>query len=114
MKGEVVYLYAFDVAYEIVTPRVKDILSKKPVPFEVRVDHTFPKDVPLYRPLAIEPPPLPARVNGQPVGLEIRVYDVGVVAIAMRVGFEANSLACLMPFHQAKLDSGEALDRVER
>ena len=62
MKGEVVYLYAFDVANEIITPRVREILSEKPFPFEIRMDRTLPKDMPLYKPLAIEPPPLPARL----------------------------------------------------
>ena len=60
MTGEVVYLYAFDVANEIVTPRVQEILSEKPFPFEIRQDRTLPKDVPLYRPLAIVPAPLKA------------------------------------------------------
>jgi hypothetical protein len=48
MKGEVVYLYAFDVANEIITPRVEEILSEKPFPFEIRMDRTLPKDMPLY------------------------------------------------------------------
>ena len=61
MKGEVVYFYAFDVANEIITPRVQEILSEKPFPFEIRKDRTLPKEVPLYQPLAIEPPPLSRR-----------------------------------------------------
>ena len=63
MKGEAIYLYAFDVANEIVTSRVQQILSEKPFPFEIRMDRTLPKDIPLYRPLAIEPPPLPDRLG---------------------------------------------------
>lgn len=42
MKGEVVYLNAFDVANEIVTDKVQEILASKPVPFEIRTDYTFP------------------------------------------------------------------------
>jgi hypothetical protein len=49
MKGEVVYLYAFDVANEIVTSRVREILSEKPFSFEIRMDRTLPKDMPLYK-----------------------------------------------------------------
>jgi len=64
MKGEVVYLYAFDVANEIVTSRVREILSEKPFPFEIRMDRTLPKDMPLYKPLAIEPSALAVRLNG--------------------------------------------------
>ena len=99
MKGEVVYLYAFDVANEIITSRVQEILSEKPFPFEIRMDRTLPKDMPLYKPLAIELSALPAQLNGKPVRQLIRIYDVGVVTVMMRVAFEADALNDLMPFH---------------
>lgn len=109
-KGEVVYMYAFDVASEIVLKGVGEILSRRPVPFEVRVDHTFPKDIPLYRPLAIEPPNSAAAVNGQPVRLLIRVYEVGVVTIAARVSVACDQLTELMGFHDPVLADGRSLD----
>ena len=112
MKGEVIYLYAFDVANEIITPRVREILSEKPFPFEIRMDRTLPKDMPLYKPLAIEPHPPAGKLNGSPVRLLIRIYDVGVVTVMMRVAFGANALADLMPFHNPKLDNGLTLDTV--
>jgi hypothetical protein len=114
MKGEVVYLYAFDVANEIVTNKVQEILGRKPVAFEVRKDRPFPRDVPLYRPLTIEPPPLPGKLHGQPVRGRIRVYEVGVVSIVMRVGFEASSLRDLLSFHNPRLENGQTLDQVSR
>ena len=112
MKGEVVYLYAFDVANEIITSRVREILSEKPFQFEIRMDRTLPKDMPLYKPLAIEPSALPAQLNGAPVRLLIRIYDVGVVTVMMRVAFDVGALADLMPFHNPKLEDGLALDMV--
>jgi hypothetical protein len=112
MKGEVVYLYAFDVANEIFTPRVPEILSEKPFPFEIRQDRTLPKDMPLYKPLAIEPHPPESKLHGAPVRLLIRIYDVGVVTVMMRVAFEANALDGLMPFHNPKLENGLTLDTV--
>lgn len=112
MKGEVVYLYAFDVANEILTRRVQEILSEKPFPFEIRADRTLPKDMPLYKPLAIEPPPLVVHLYGTPVRLLIRIYDVGVVTVMMRVAFAADALTELMPFHNPKLENGETLDTV--
>ena len=110
MKGEVVYLYAFDVANEIITPRVHEIMSEKPFPFEIRMDRTLPKDMPLYKPLAIEPRPLPALLQDSPVRLLIRIYDVGVVTVMLRSTFEVDALAELMPFHNAKLENGLSLD----
>jgi len=112
MKGEVVYLYAFDVANEIATRRVQEILSEKPFPFEIRMDRTLPKDMPLYKPLAIEPRPLRPGLHGAPVRLLIRVYDVGVVTVMMRVAFETDTLADLMRYHNARLDNGLTLDTV--
>src|SRR5262245_65529196 len=87
MKGEVVYLYAFDVASEIIADKVHEILAKRPFPLEIRTDHTSPRDMPLYKPLAIELPPLAAALRGQAVRPLIRVYSVGVVSIALRVAF---------------------------
>lgn len=106
MRGEVIYLYAFDVANEISTSRVREVLSEKPFPFEIRRDRTLPKDMPLYKPLAIEPPPLPTRLLGSPVRLLIRIYDVGVVTVMMRSAFEVAAPADLMPFHNAQLENG--------
>ena len=112
MKGEVVYLYAFDVANEIVTPRVREILSEKPFPFEIRQDRTLPKDMPLYKPLAIEPRPPAAKLHGVPVRLLIRIYDVGVVTVMMRAAFELDAPGDLMVFHNPKLDNGLTLGTV--
>jgi len=112
MKGEAVYLYAFDVANEILTPRISEILSEKPFPFEIRMDRTLPKDMPLYKPLAIEPPPLNSKLRGSPVRLLIRIYDVGVVTVMMRVALAADALADLMPFHNPKLENGLTLGTV--
>jgi hypothetical protein len=114
VRGEVVYLYAFDVAYEIVTSRVREILATKPFPFTIRTEHTFPRDVPLYRPLAIELPPLDARMSDRPVHVLIRVYSLGVVTVTFRVGLEAETLDELFPFHRATLEDGRTLDAVAR
>ncbi len=112
ITGEVVYLYAFDVANEIITPRVRDILSEKPFPFEIRPDRTLPKDIPLYRPLAIVPQPPKALFAGAPLRLLIRIYDVGVVTVMMRSEVQVKHPGELMRFHNPALDDGLPLDRV--
>lgn len=112
MTGEVVYLYAFDVANEIIPARVQEILSEKPFPFEIRQDRTLPKDVPLYRPLAIVPPPVKVALHGAQVRLLVRVYSVGVVSILLRVPFETATLGDLMRFHNPKLEDGRTLDLI--
>jgi len=111
MRGEVVYLFAYDVANEIATQRVKDILASRPFPFEIRTHHTFPKDVPLYKPLAIEPPVPDVRMQGKPIRVLIRVYDVGVVSIAVRFAFAVGELREITALHKPVLDDGRVLDQ---
>ncbi len=99
-------------ANEIITSRVEEILSETPFPFEIRMYRTLQKDMPLYRPLAIEPHPLTSNLYGTPVRLLIRIYDVGVVTVMMRVTFETDALASLMTWHNPRLENGETLDAV--
>ena len=114
IRGEVVYLYAFDVANEIATERVKDVLATRPASFEIRADHTLPKDVPYYRPLVIEPAGLAVAIGGQAVRVLVHVYDVGVVSIIMRAAFDVTHLADLLPLHAARFDDGSTPDQSAR
>lgn len=110
MKGEVVHLYSFDVANEIVTSRIQHILGRQPAPFEIRTDHPSPKDAPLYKPLALEAPSLTSKLSG-PVRVFVRVYEVGVVTIAFHVSFECDGLMDLMPYHRPLLEDGRTFDQ---
>jgi hypothetical protein len=114
IRGEVVYLYAFDVANDVATAAIKTILGKRPQPFEIRVDRTSPKDVPVYKPLAVEPAPLSAHLAGQEVRPLIRVYEVGVVSVTLRVSFAVGNLLELLPLHNPTLDDGRSLDQAAR
>jgi hypothetical protein len=114
MKGEIVYLFAFDVAQEIRTAKINAILAQQPFPFQIRPERTLPRDVPLYRPLAVEPLPLRARLRGQEVRPLVRVYDVGAVTVAFRVAVEAAQVLDLLSFHEPQLENGDDLGRVAR
>jgi len=114
MRGEVIYLYAFDVANEIATSRVREVLSTQSFPYKIQTDHTYPKDVPLYQPLTCQPPNLSERYKGAPVRLVVRIFDVGVVDIAMHVSFEAATLRELQAYHGAAFDSGQTRDELAR
>lgn len=111
MQGEVVYLYAFDVANEMVPAKVRTVLGQQPVSFEIAGAGNYPRDLPLVRPLAVEPPPLASRLHGQPVRLLVRIYEVGVVTIALRVALAADTLPELSRFHQPILEDGRPLNR---
>jgi hypothetical protein len=109
MTGEVVYLFAHDIANEIVRDKVGRILGQSPAPLNVRGDHTAPRDLPLHQPLAVEPK-IDLAIGGRPVRVQVRVYDFGVVSLVFRVPVEIDVLAALMPLHTATLDDGRQLE----
>src|SRR5262249_13110679 len=111
LRGDAVYLYAFDVADEIRTERISKILAKRAVPFEVQADRTLPKTIPFYRPLTIDPKREAWKIHGTAVQTVVRVYDVGVVSIMITVPFSVAFLQDLIPFHQPVLDNHAALDK---
>ena len=114
MKGEVVYQFAFDVANEILTKSIPQLLNVPSAPLEIRADHTIPKDVPLYKPFTIELPPSESRLRDRPVETLARVFEVGVVTVVARVPFEVRRLEELRSFHAPLLDSGETIDELAK
>jgi len=113
LHGEVVFLYAFDVANEIRLNRVAELFAGQSVPFVAHRDSPAPRNVPVSKPLSLEVP-LDVRYQAAPVGILIRIYEVGVISIILRVAFHCNTLAELSPFHTPRLDDGRPFDQVAR
>lgn len=111
LKGEVVYLYAFDVADEIRTERISKILSKRALAFGIRWEHSFPKDIPYYRPLTIDLKRTAWKIQSHLVQPVVRVYDVGVVSILVSVPFAVAGLRELAASHQPVLDTNRPLPK---
>jgi hypothetical protein len=108
-----VYLYAFDVAHEIRLDRAAELLAAPPRPVAPRPDRPAPRTVLTSPPCTFEPAS-GVRISGLPARVLVRVYDVGVITVTVRVSFERSALAELIPFHAPALDDGRALDVVAR
>lgn len=109
VNGEVIYLYAFDVAYEITLAKARVALRAPSAAFAIRPDRSLPKDMPLYQPLSIELPPNSHTIQGLPLKIEVRAWQVGVVSVLARVAFDGRKLRELTPLHSAVLDDGTPL-----
>jgi hypothetical protein len=117
LRGEVVYLYAFDVANEVRLDRVPALLSAHGTPLATGpapAARSVPRSIPVARPVAVEPPAPSLRLRGEPIRVLVRVYEVGVVTVTVRVSFADGSLAGLTPFHTPALDDGRPLDLYAR
>jgi len=114
MKGEIVLLYAFDIAHEIATDRIREILSKKPFPFEIRMGKTIPKDLPIYRPLTIALAPEEYDTSVGRITLKpfVKIIDIGVVSISLEIPFDRPALSDLTAYHHIALKDNRTLDQL--
>ncbi|MEK7744393.1 MAG: hypothetical protein AAB576_11640 [Elusimicrobiota bacterium] len=112
MKGQVVYMYAYDVAYEIDLQKVRELLAKRTQFMELRPDKTIPRDFPLYKPLCIEEPAITAQTSIGPLTLrrEIKIFAIGALSISLEADFEVGEIGDLLAYHSLKLADGRTLD----
>ena len=108
VRGGVVYLYAFDVGSEVVTTRV-DPAAAGPAVGDVRRKPAGPKDAPAARPLTIDLTSAAMTVAGLPAESAVRVYEVGVVTVSVRVSGVSGALADWRAFHRPTTADGRPL-----
>ncbi len=113
LAGEVVYLFAFDVAYEVHLDRAAQALGVQPEPVPLGGPHPVPRSLPGVRHLTVERGAT-LRVNDQTARFFVRVYEVGVISVIVRVGFAKESLAGLAAFHAPTSENGRPLTELAR
>lgn len=106
--GEVVYLYAFDVAYELARKPVPELLGQPVAQFVVDASKRSPRQLFFYRPQIVRLPPLERLGPQGPVRVErsIKLLPIGAISIMVRVPFTVNALQELVPFHDLSFSSG--------
>src|SRR5579863_5061303 len=99
MRGEVVYMYAYDVAYEIDLKKASDSLTQAQF-LQVQPDKTIPRDFPFYQPLTLvrEPRKMNSSLGEITLQREVKIFSVGAISVSIRVGFEAAILGQLIPY----------------
>jgi hypothetical protein len=111
LSGEVVYLYAFDVAYEMNRLPVRTLLGQPVAQFVVDASKRSPRQLFFYRPQMVRLPPLERLGPHGPLRLErqVKLLPVGAISITVRVPFTVNSLDELVPFHDLRFSDGSYL-----
>jgi hypothetical protein len=110
MRGEVAWLYAFDVADEIDVTGLETLLDERATRLTVTGDRAGPRDVPVYRPLTTTLAATEPLSEGRAARVRVKVFDVGVITIEMRTTFECGSLDQLHSAHQPQCASSEKLE----
>jgi len=114
--GEVVYLYAYDVAYEMRREPVFELLGQKVESFTLGADKRTPRHLFFYKPQMIR---LPALERTGPQGLVkiervVKLLSVGAISITVRVPFEVDKIEDLVVYHDLQLDSTPLNDQARQ
>ena len=111
LKGEVVYLYAFDVAWELNRLPVRELLGQPVGQFAVGSSKRAPRQMSFFRPQMIKLPPLERLGPLGRVSIErtVKFLPVGAISITVRVPFDVSSVEDLVPFHDLRFSDGTYL-----
>lgn len=114
--GEVVYIYAFDIAYEMVRLPLRELLGQPLAQFSVDSGKRSPKQLFFYRPQMVRLPPLERIGPRGPVRLErvVKLLPVGAVSITVRVAFDVARIEDLVVYHDLQFSNGALHDEVRR
>src|ERR1041385_5674747 len=115
-SGEVVYIYAFDVAYEMTRQPVRELLGQPVAQFVMDSSKRSPRQLFFYRPQMVRLPPLERIGPHGPIRVDrvIKLLPVGAISITIRVPFEVQQVEDLVVYHDLQFSNGSLNDEVRR
>ena len=115
-KGEVVYIYAFDVAYEMTRQPVRELLGQPVAQFVVGASKRSPRHLFFYRPQMVRLPPQQRVGPGGPIQIErvVKLLPVGALSITVRVRFDVPRIDDLVGYHDLQFTEGSLNEEVRK
>ncbi|MCW8130431.1 MAG: hypothetical protein KIS92_08795 [Planctomycetota bacterium] len=115
-SGEVVYLYAYDVAYEMARAPVRELLGQPAGQFSVDPSKHAPRQLFFYKPQIVRLPPVERLGPHGAVRLDrsVKVLQVGAVSITVRVPFAVDRLEDLVPYHDLRFGKDTLNEEIVR
>jgi hypothetical protein len=113
--GEVVYIYAFDIAYDMKRQPVAELLGQSLQNYSIGPNKRSPKQLFFYKPQMANLPAVKWQINGSAVRVKrsTKVFNVGAISIQIRVPFQVERIESLVDYHELKLDQGSIEDEVK-
>jgi hypothetical protein len=111
LRGAVVYIRAFDLAYDMKRQGIPQILGQQVQDYLVGPSKPGPKQGFFYRPHMVTLPPktYQSSVGRLEVSFTVKVYDVGAVSIQVRAPFEVSSIEELVGYYGLSL-AGKSIE----
>jgi hypothetical protein len=104
--GEVAYIYAFDIAYDMKRQPIVELLGQSLQNYSIGASKRSPKQLFFYQPQMAKLPAEQRRINGQTVRIQqsIKVFNIGAISILIRVPFEVKKIEDLVDYHELKFE----------
>ncbi len=115
-RGDAVFLYAFDLAYEMNREPIETLLDQPVAQFAVDASKRSPRQLFFYRPRMVRLPPLERIGPHGPVRVErsIKILPVGAISIMVRVPFDVANIDALVAYHDLHFSNGSLYDEVRQ
>jgi hypothetical protein len=99
--GEVVYLYAFDVAYEMTREPVRELFGEPIQAMQLDADKRAPRHPFLFKPQMVRLPAVTRNGPDGPMTLErtVKLLPVGAISITVRIPFQVDRIEDLVGYH---------------
>lgn len=104
-KGRAVYMFAFDVAYEMGRAPVLSLLGQKVEQFKVSADKRSPKQPFFFRPQMVRLPVTKVHGPEGPTEIQrvIKILPIGAISITVTIPFQIDRLERLVEFHDVNI-----------
>jgi hypothetical protein len=114
--GRVIYIYAFDVAYEMMRTPLPQLLGQPVAQFSVDASRRNPRHLFFYRPQMVRLPPMERIGPNGPVRIErsLKLLPVGALSITVSVPFEVAAIKDLVVFHDLEFSNGQLSQEVRQ
>lgn len=113
-RGEAVYMFAFDVAYEMGRGPILQLLGQKVEQFKVEAGKRSPRHPFFFRPQMVRLPV--SKVEGPEGTTEVRrvikILPIGAISITVTIPFQVDRLEKLVEFHDVALGPRTLHDEV--
>ncbi|MBN1804439.1 MAG: hypothetical protein JW837_04250 [Sedimentisphaerales bacterium] len=107
-SGEVVYIYAFDIAYDMKRRPIPELLGQSLQNYSIGPSKRSPKQLLFYQPQMVTLPAEQRNINSQNVRIQrsIKVFNIGVISIQIRVPFQVEKIVDLVDYHELEFTQG--------
>jgi hypothetical protein len=101
-RGRVVYMFAYDLAYDMKRDRLGNLLGQHLEDFSITPSKRTPRQLFFYRPQMIRLPAGQLDIDGKTIEIQrsIKVFNIGAISIQISIPFEVENIKDLVKYHE--------------